>query len=109
MTLWGCVRREEAAILAELADLTSGREGDVQAEEPAEGTQAEIAGLPQIAPPPRGFGIGTGQLLWGNSRAADWQAAGDTGGAEENSGGGGDHGLAEQDMNPLTDAAIDDV
>ena len=44
--------------------------------------------------------MGTGQLLWGNSRAANWQGPGDTGDARE-SGGGGGGGAGDQDMNPL--------
>ena len=94
------LRAEEASILAELAELN--RDSDSGAPAAAEGTQADVVTPPQLTPPPRGFGMGTGQLLWGNSRAAGWQGSEDTSGADENGGSGRDHVLAEQDMNPLT-------
>ncbi len=103
------LRAEEASILAELADLNRDSDSGAPAAIPAEGTQADAVAPPQITPPPRGFGMGSGQLLWGNSRAAFWQGGGNTADAEESGGGRVDHGLAEQDMNPLADAAIGDV
>lgn len=102
------LRAEEASILAELAELNHDAGSAAPAETAPAGAQAAIAVLPQIPPPPRGFGMGTGQLLWGNSRAANWQGAESTGGARESVGGGAG-GLAHQDMNPLADAAIGDV
>ena len=77
-------------------------------ETPAEGTQAE-AMLARIAPPTRGFGIGTGQLLWGNSSASSWQGNGDNAGATGSFEGVGSDGSAQQDMDPLADAVIGEL
>jgi hypothetical protein len=75
------LRAEEASILAELAQLNRDSDSRPQAATPTEGTQqADVVTPPQsapIAPAPRGFGMASGQLLWGNSRAADGQVAED--------------------------------
>ena len=64
------LRAEEASILAELAELSHDAGSAAPAETAPTAAQAAAAVLPQVVSPPRGFGMGTGQLLWGNSRAA---------------------------------------
>ena len=115
----GSLRGEEASILAELASLNDapaplGAAAAAAAAEPGDGqlerdrpppppTSPPAGGAHhRVAAPPRGFGIGTGQVLWGNSGGAGWRE-GTSGGADADSGGA--DGLAHHDVNPLADAS----